>query len=304
MVWTNTYGMARSLLAFGTLSTLVINSNDILFKPSFQGISYCDSIGISLYCIFENLLFGKLISIFILMLVVVGWRPLITGILHWWVMYSFINSAIILDGGDHIASIITLLLIPITLTDNRKWHWAKYEVRKPTKTWVGIKSIIALSSILAIKVQVSVIYLNSAAAKLSVKEWTDGTAIYYWFNHPIFGYPHWLGGIIEPVILNGTTLFIISWGTILFEFVLFAGLFMDNRFKRAFLALGLLFHFGIFIIHGLASFFFTMSACLIIFLGPTYKGISYPRTMVNLKTKVYDAIFYLRSRIAHNRPIA
>ncbi|UYN87150.1 MAG: hypothetical protein KIT51_02410 [Cyclobacteriaceae bacterium] len=223
--------MARSLLGLGTFSTLILNSTDVLFKTTYESISFCDPLGLSLYCIFDNLLVGKLISIAFLILIISGWRPVITGILHWWVMYSFTNSAVVLDGGDHIASIITLLLVPITLTDNRKWHWNKPKL-KPTNTWFGVKSLIGLSSVLVIKIQVSIIYLNSAAAKLSVREWTDGTAIYYWFKHPVFGYPNWLDAILEPLILNGTILFIISWGTIIFEFILFSGLFVSSPENR------------------------------------------------------------------------
>lgn len=300
-VWTNTYGVARSILSLGTLLTLLTNSNDILFKKAAVRPDSCDPFNLSLYCIFDNLLVGKIISIVILALVVSGWRPRFTGLLHCWVMYSLINSASILDGGDHIASIITMLLLPITLTDNRKWHWTQLTSPEPVNTIYGLKNIIAKSCLIIIKVQVSVIYLNAAAAKLAIKEWVDGTAIYYWFKHPLFGYPSWIEPLIEPLILNGTTLFMISWGTMIFEFLLFAGIVMDKRYKKIFLFFGILFHCGIFLIHDLASFLFTMAACLILFLRPSNEPFLLPKIIVNLKNKIYGAISYIRSSPVSSR---
>ena len=292
--WSNIYGLSRSILATGTLLTFLTNKMNVLFIETSLRDGYCDMLNISLFCILDNLVVGKAISIIILLGVISGWRPMITGIFHTWVMYSFANSATILDGGDHIGLILSMLLLPVTLTDTRKWHWAKISAEIQKNTLYGIRNLIALSSLFAIKIQVSIIYLNSAAAKLKVEEWIDGTAIYYWFNHPVFGSPKWLDFIIEPILLNGTTLFILSWGTILFEFLLFAGIVMDRKFKKYFLISGVLFHFGIFIIHGLASFFFTMASCLIIYFTP----ISYqfkPRKISTLKDKIYDLFSYRRS---------
>ncbi|MFH6682314.1 hypothetical protein RI119_04800 [Bacillus amyloliquefaciens] len=69
----------------------------------------------------------KAVCICILILVVIGWRPRLTGFFHWWISYSFQNSAVTLDGGDQVAAVFTLLLLPLTLTDPRKWHWSPYE---------------------------------------------------------------------------------------------------------------------------------------------------------------------------------
>lgn len=284
--WSNTYGLARSVLACGTFMTLLFNSTDILFKNSSISSSnlFCDPIGISLYCLFADLEFARFISILLLIPVIIGWRPMITGVIHFWVSYSLINSAVMIDGGDHIASILTVLLIPITLTDTRKWHWSIVKPTQLASSFVPILGIISFSSFIIIKIQIAIIYLNSAVSKLFVEEWVNGTAIYYWFKHPIFGYPKWLNPILEPVILNGTTVFIVTWGTILFEFILFAGLFMDIKFKKWLFIFGTVFHFGIFIVHGLASFFFTMLAALILYLAPI--GLNYGTVLFRINKKI------------------
>jgi antimicrobial peptide system protein, SdpB family len=276
--WSNVYGLARTILALGTMLTLLLNGTDMLFVATNHVTSRCDALNISLYCILPDLEVSRWISIFVLFLVVIGWKPMVTGLLHWYVAYSFISSATVIDGGDHIASIITLLLVPVTLTDTRAWHWSTVSPGHTIldQVWYPAKSLLALSCLVVIKIQVAVIYLNSAVGKTFVDEWKDGTAIYYWFKHPLFGYPSWLRPILEPLILDGSLVFLLSWGTIIFELILFAGLFMDKRLKKWLLVSGVLFHFLTVLIHGLGSFFFTMTAALILYLSPigqNYSGL-------------------------------
>lgn len=144
----------------------------------------------------------------------------------------------------------------------------------------------------------AVIYLNSAIGKIFVNEWRDGTAIYYWFKHSLFGYPSWLRPIIEPMILNGSAVFLISWGTILFELILFAGLFMDKRFKKWLLIAGVLFHFGTVLIHGLGSFFFTMSGALVLFLSPIAGNST---ILINVKDKIQGSIHRYRRSLSRTQ---
>lgn len=285
-VWTNAYGLARSVLAFATFITLVFNSTSLLFISYGTTGVRCDYFGISIFCLIPDLEVARWVCVLLLIPVVAGWRPMITGIIHWYICYSFINSATLVDGGDHIASILSVLLIPITLTDTRKWHW-DVSIPQPTSIVYQVRSLVALSCLLVIKIQMAVIYLNSAVGKLFVPEWKDGTAIYYWFKHPLFGYPSWLSPILEPMILNGSILFLITWGTIIFELILFAGLFMEKTYKRWLLFTGIFFHFGIVLVHGLGSFFFTMTAGLILFLYPVAKQST---LLINLKSKIYDII--------------
>lgn len=286
--WSDVYGLSRTVIATGTFLTLLFNNTDILFKSPTIKADYCDPLGISLYCLIENLEVCRFISLFLLIPVIIGWRPMVTGIIHWWVTYSFVNSAVIIDGGDHIASILCLLLIPVTLTDLRKWHWSTGQQTIILTDSLTLRSIFAYCSLIVVKIQISIIYLNSAAAKLFVTEWIDGTAIYYWFNHPVFGHPSWLSFLFEPIMYNGTSLFLLTWGTIIFEFILFAGLFMKNSFKKLLLIFGITFHFGIFIVHGLASFFFTMTAALILYLSPVGYNLRFTDISKKLKQLLYD----------------
>ena len=123
--WTNVYGAARSLLALSLLLTLAFSDVHVLFRPAvgIDTVPICNGITgrISLFCLLHgHLALAKAIAIILLLIVASGWRPRITGLIHWWVGVSFMSSAILVDGGDQVASVLALLLVPVTLTDQRR----------------------------------------------------------------------------------------------------------------------------------------------------------------------------------------
>ena len=59
---------------------------------------------------------------------------------------------------------------------------------------------------------------------------------------------------------------LITWGVILFEFFLFAGLVMDRRRRPVLLCLGILFHTGIAMLQDLLPFRVVMFGALILYL--------------------------------------
>jgi len=271
--WTNVYGVSRSLIAFGTLLTLVFNDIQILVRPT--GIQPSDFAFInviqdfSLFAIFPGhlLIIGEIISIAVLLLVLVGYRPKLTGILHWYVTASFSNAALLINGGDQIASILTLLLIPVTLFDNRKWHWKPSEKKLNTVSKKSL-AIISNSCLMVIKLQMFVIYFMAGTGKLDVTQWLNGTALYYWFNHSAIGLVDWMYPLFEPIITHGLTITILTWSAILVELLLAAGIFIKDKYKIPLLYLGISFHFFIAITMGLINFLFIMSGGLILYLYP------------------------------------
>jgi len=269
-LWTNTIGLSRSLLAFGTLSTLLANEAHLLF-PSIEGMgNFIMNSEFSLfYLLKEHLHIAKWVSVIILILVISGWRPMLTCIPHWWVAFSFFTSSPIVDGGDQITSILTLLLIPVCITDKRRWHWENNGPKiESSDFWQQCKHLFIVSFLIVIKVQIAIIYYHAATAKLSVEEWTNGTALYYWFTHDVFGMGSFLEPLLMPVLLNPVLVTLMTWSVIVFEILLFAACLMSRRNQKIMLTLGISFHFSIFVIHGLFSFFFAMAAALILYLIP------------------------------------
>src|SRR5262245_52999341 len=102
--WTNVYGVARTLMALGLLTTLLFSSVDVLFQPAaFKALHSSSPIArASFFYLFsgsrETLELGRWIAIGLLIVVASGWRPRFTGILHWWLSFSFAVSTTVAEG--------------------------------------------------------------------------------------------------------------------------------------------------------------------------------------------------------------
>ncbi len=267
--WTNVYGFARSSLALSLLITLVFTGQEYLF-PTVDNLLMKQPLfsaeKVSIFWLFKNnLSIAYYLSIFILTWVISGYLPQMSGFLHWWISLSYISSGIIIEGGDQIAAIISFFLIPVTLTDNRVNHWNKPKQSNRSLVKFFIWSVYAI-----IILQVSIIYLHASTAKLSVNEWLNGTAVYYWFTHNVFGVSEFLRPMTYSLLSNTVIVVLISWGTIILELLLFGWLFMKrNNWNWKFLFLmAFSFHFCIAMVHGLFSFFLSMVGALTLYFFP------------------------------------
>jgi antimicrobial peptide system SdpB family protein len=262
----NSFGIARSFIGMCTLLTLLFNSTDLLFKTAV-GIDKCPTcIGLnnfSIFCLFsENLQLAKWVSISILFLVVIGYRPLFLGILHYWVTWSLNSTATISEGGDQVATVLTLLFIPISLLENKKWIWVscKEEFKN------AYLSSVYTTTMMVIRIQVCVIYLHAFIGKLYVSEWVSGTVLYYWMYDPILGMNDILKPYLGFFIKNDFFSFILSWSVLILEMLLAFSLFLAKEKRHILLIVGICFHLMIFVIFGLPDFFLAMAGALIIYL--------------------------------------
>jgi antimicrobial peptide system SdpB family protein len=264
--WNISLGLARTSLAFGLLLTLLLNSNETLFSfgieneilPEFNKYDF-----INIYNIIKDFTIAKYISIFVLILIIIGIYPRYTCIFHWWVTFSFFNTSFAIDGGDQINNILTLLLIPICITDNRKSHWKKSNSINIS----FLKKSIVYFTFIIIEIQVSFLYFQASVGKFKVIEWVNGTAIYYWFTNQSFGMNDLFYPFIMPLLKNPFSLTYITWSVLLLELILFSCMFIHNKkVKRFAWYLGITFHLGIIFIHGLISFFFSMLGALTLYL--------------------------------------
>ncbi|MBT8317780.1 MAG: hypothetical protein HKP59_09130 [Lutibacter sp.] len=267
--WTNVYGLARSVLAFSLLLTLIFSGFDNLF-PKVNGELLKQQIfdieKLSIFYLFnDNMIIAYWICIAILIIVISGILPQITSFLHWWVALSYTFSGIIIEGGDQISSILTLLIIPLALTDNRINHWHKPKIRENKKLKLFVWSCYAI-----ITLQIGIIYFHAGVAKIFVTEWQNGTAVYYWFTHNIFGVSDSLINLTYFLLSSKIVVISITWGTILFELTLFSWLFIkrNNWNWKLLFIMAFLFHFLIALIHGLVSFGLTMTAASILYFFP------------------------------------
>ncbi|HVG60572.1 MAG TPA: sporulation-delaying protein SdpB family protein [Hyalangium sp.] len=265
--WSNVYGLARTLMALGTGGTLLFSHSSTLFRPAvgISDVPICQGIRqASLFCVMPAgwLEVSRWLAVLLLLVIASGWRPRFTGILHWWVSISLVWSGVLTDGGDQIASILSLLLVPMTLTDGRKWHWDP-----PPENSSESSRLIALSSWVLLRGQVAFIYLHASVGKFKVPEWVDGTALYYWLLDPSIGAPGWLANLMYPV-LSSPLVAVMTWSVLVLEFWLALGLVLSRRARKVLLPLGISFHVGIVLFHGLVSFVLIMFGALVLLLRP------------------------------------
>ena len=273
-IYNSALGFARSSLAIGTLLTFLFNNEHVMFKSGINQNWSSALVPINNFNIFwavsdQHITLLKWALCVILCIIASGWRPRYTCIIHWFISTCFFNASLDIEGGDQIAANITLLLIPICLFDNRKFHWEN--ITQPiTNTLQSVKNIIANSFFYLIKIQVCVIYFHSAVGKFVVPQWINGTALYYWFNHPVFGMVDALKYIANPIVTNSYLAFLLCWSVMIFELLLSAAILMNKKYYKILFQLGVGFHFMIIVVHGLFSFFFSMLAILSIYLMIDY----------------------------------
>ena len=280
-IWSVMLGVARTVLALATGLTLLFTNPQTLLQSNSSLIdrSLCQGIdAANMFCLvrIEKIPFMYGLALMVLALVASGWRPRLTGVLHWWVAWSYHQAGTFVDGGDQAAMILTLLLIPVTLTDPRVWHWQRaatveHDLERP------FARLVALGWLALIRLQVAVIYFHAAVTKFAVPEWINGTAVYYWFDSAILGMPDWLHPILDPVLTSAVPVLAITWGTMLLEIVLALGLLAETRYRRPLLVLGLMFHAGIAVIFSLSSFMLAMDAALLLYLGDPGWKLSLPK---------------------------
>ncbi|MFJ8894936.1 sporulation-delaying protein SdpB family protein [Leifsonia sp. NPDC102414] len=269
-VWTANLGLARTLIALSGLGTLLASSVSTLIRPA-AGVNELFCAGpaaISSWCITPPAAYELMrwVSILVLLVAALGWRPRYTAIPMWWVLFSNQASLTVVDGGDQISAVLALLLVPMSLTDNRRWHWASAEsAYLDSRPYATITAHVTL---VVIRVQVAYIYINACLAKLGVPEWLDGSAVYYWLRDPMFGPAGALRPLTEWLMAKPVPVAAATWGTLLLEFALGIAIFLPTRARRILLPIGVALHLGIAITMGLWSFAFTMWAALLLLLWP------------------------------------
>ncbi|MBC7553554.1 MAG: hypothetical protein H7257_06205 [Taibaiella sp.] len=260
--------IVRLLLAVGMLLTILNNDFSIIANHEYTRLpEYTIRHAPQRYRPFQSIdLFmmmdpgtARIIVTVILFAVMTGLLPRLTAILHAWASFSIYNYFIIQNGGDHLTFALSLLLLPICLTDRRlnQWQWKEYDS--------SAGNIVSNIATVAIWLQASWMYFDAFISKIQTKQWLNGTAVFYYTSHYKLGAPDWLKQINE-LITKTQLVRVVSWGALLLEFVLALCIFFPSRVKIKFLLPALLFHFLIIINFGLITFFIAITALLILYL--------------------------------------
>lgn len=299
--WSSGVGLARTVLALGTAATLAATRPSMLVSSlppvgaaagTGNGSACSGATAAGMFCALPAW-HGELArwsAVAVLLLVTSGWRPRLTAVPHWYVSWSLVMNGAVVDGGDQVTANLTLLLIPVLLTDSRRWHWqrpagaAASVSRGGAASRAGVARVVAYAGLLLIQLQVAVVYFQSSVAKLGVQEWADGTAMFYFFQHPLFGAPPWLRPLTDAVTGSGPGVAVVTWAPITVEFALALGILLRPPAKRVLLMVGLVFHASIALAMGLVSFDAAMSGALLLYLLPIGHHVRFavPATVARL----------------------
>jgi len=197
-----TLALSRTILAVAQIVGIVLTSTGDLIAPETHDPSGVRCTGLrklSLWCVAgpssAGLRFEEFVAVAVLLGVAAGYRPRWTCVPHWYVTTSFGMSATEPWGGDSVASIATLLLIPILLGDDRQWQWV-CPTTEMRPWWQGA----AYAAWSLMRIQVAVIYADAALSKLLVSQWRNGTAMYTIFTDPYTGMPYRLRRLVTPIL--------------------------------------------------------------------------------------------------------
>lgn len=267
--WSPWIAVARSMLALSMTGSLLVTPSSVLFAR-LNGIGVVDQCGgtasWSLFCAMPpgESPWATIITVLILVWVASGVLPAMSAVPFAFAAYGVTAAGTLVDGGDQVVLVAAVLFIPYSLCDWRLFAW-----QAPRLEPGGVRTTIARSSIVVLKVQVSIVYLVACVSKLGTEAWTEGTALYYWTRIPAFGTPNWLEGVVFAATGNPVISVLLTWGTLLLEFTLGVSLLLPMRFKvNVLLPAGFLLHGAILFVMGIASFSIAMFGALLILIIP------------------------------------
>jgi antimicrobial peptide system SdpB family protein len=255
---------SRSLLAFAELTVLLFTPDRLLFGsvPYASAGEMCSGVGtLSLWCASGSAAPTRAvclgIAIAVLVLVITGFRPRWLCVPHWYVAFSLATRTSVIDGGDEVAQILTLLLIPSCLGDDRTWQWTGPAHPMPP-AWRGS----AYAAEVVLRCQVLAIYGEAAISKLRFESWRHGSSMKKLFNDPEFGLPLPVRTLAEHVLAPWWTGALLSWSVIATELCIGASMAFGTTVRRRGLVLAIGLHTAIILAMGLFSFGLTMISVL------------------------------------------
>lgn len=263
----NPVGVARGVLALGSLSTLLLTDQRALFLTFLPNAAPARCVGIGqfgLFCVSDaatgGRLLGTLVAVLILLAVVSGYGPRVLAIPHFYVAWSISQNVVLVEGGDQVNAAMTMLLIPWLFTLPRGNAYAANMPYLP----VLRENAFAYGAAELIRVQLALVYAIAAIAKLAVPQWSDGTAFWYWLQVPTFGLPPDMFAAIAPMLQHPIVMVPATYAVLAFELSLVGAIWTRGRLSRRLLDAGIAFHAAIAVVLGLWSFGITMAGALLL----------------------------------------
>ncbi len=198
-------------------------------------------------------------GIIVTTLFTLGYCTRISAVLFYiftWSLYS--RNPIVLDGGDNLLYLLAIYLI---FCDSGR-YFSLDSFRRNLSQPNRFVALLHNFGVLAILLQLSILYFTSGWAKLRGGEWIDGTAIYYVLRTAEFNLVPWAQSIYTNAWLVATLCYTTMFFQISFPFLIW-----NRRIKPFVFCAAVGFHLGIAWFMGLAWFSWTMIAAEFVVLS-------------------------------------
>ncbi|MFD3679888.1 DCC1-like thiol-disulfide oxidoreductase family protein [Streptomyces sp. NPDC058613] len=184
---------------------------------------------------------------------------------HWALLWSvYQRQPVLLDGGDNLAYLVIPMLLLTRCYDRLSYPTglARALARRVPPVLRSLSTPLHNLGVLAIAVQMCLVYVVSGLYKVQGPMWQDGTALFYVLRVSEFNLP----GVSELVFGNDYLVFIGTYSTTLFLVYFPMGILVPRlRPWAAVVSIG--FHVSIGVVMGLTGFALTMVACDLVFLS-------------------------------------
>lgn len=165
-----------------------------------------------------------------------GFQTRLAALLCWVMHQSWFSMAAGRNSGDNVVSVASFLLLVAACAGHAQ---AVMAVDAPTGfRFAESRRIPAWTSRL-FQIQLVFIYLFTGFHKCASNVWYRGEALYYVFQQPVWS-RHDLTWLLNPIVIG-----LLTYGTLLFEGVLFPVLVWPKSTRHPVLLAGVLFHLGI-----------------------------------------------------------
>jgi antimicrobial peptide system SdpB family protein len=260
-------GVARSVLALGSLSTLLLTDQRALFLTFLPSAAPGRCVGVGqygLFCLSEATAGGRglgtVVAVAVFVAVLSGYGPKLLALPHFYVAWSISQNVVLVEGGDQVNAAMTMFLIPWLLAMPRGNAYSPGVPYLAALT----ENAFAKGAAELIRLQLSLVYAIAAIAKFGVPQWSDGTAFWYWLQIPTFGLPPDVFAALSPLLELPLVMVPATYAVLVFELSLVGAIWTRGQLSRWLLYAGIAFHAGIAVVLGLWSFGITMTGALLL----------------------------------------
>jgi hypothetical protein len=187
------------------------------------------------------------------------WTRLLTPLNYFFWFSLHQRNLAVWDGGDNVMQLVFVYAMFANLTGraNAATHGGS--------TWRAACRVVHNAAILAIGIQISLVYGVAGLCKVQGTSWQNGTALYYALRSSEFRLP----GLSERLYSNALFLTFICYSTVAFQTSFPFLLLIGRRTRAVAVAIAMMFHVGIMYAMGLVTFGLFMMACDLAIVGDT-----------------------------------